>query len=298
MLLFYIVYYSLVASLISIRPEHIAISSFYLVLFFLSKPTRQLTITMLPFLLFGATYDFLRICPNWTVNPVDIEGVYEAEKSLFGITVDGQLMTLNEYFCQHHNSVFDFLGGIFYLCWVPVPMAFAFYLFFTGRRGVMLRYTWAFLLINVCGFIVYYVHPTAPPWYYAEFGNVLHTDTPGNVAGLVRFDEMVGIDVYQGMYTRNSNVFAAIPSLHATKCLGALVYAYFGRTRWYIKAPIALIAVGICFTAVYTNHHYIIDILIAIALVAVVVTFWELLLRYCTPLRHFFDKMVRYVSEK
>ena len=36
-------------------------------------------------------------------------------------------------------------------------------------------------------------------------------NTPGNVAGLGRWDEMTGLHVFHGLYGKNANVFAAVP---------------------------------------------------------------------------------------
>lgn len=290
------VYYLVTGLVMGLRPEHFFFSALFLALFFASSYTRKLAMCMIPFLFFAISYDVMRLYPNYMVNPIDVEGIYEAEKSLFGVTVDGQLMTLNEYFAQHNCALGDFLGGLFYLCWVPGPIAFGLYLFFSGKRALFLRFAWAFLFINLVGFVGYYVHPAAPPWYIAEYGTTPILNTPGNVAGLIRFDNLLGIDVFQGMYSRNANVFAAVPSLHSTYCLCAFLFALMGRQRWYVCLPLGILSLGICWTAVYTSHHYLIDVLLGVFLAVTFSLLWEYVILRWKPVRHFYEKYAQYVS--
>ena len=60
---------------------------------------------LLPFAIFGISYDWMRICPNYEVNPIDVAGLYNLEKSLFGVMDNGVLVTPCEYFAVHQ------LGG-------------------------------------------------------------------------------------------------------------------------------------------------------------------------------------------
>ena len=56
----------------------------------------------------------MRVYPNYQVNPIDVKGLYEAEKSLFGLSVDGAVLIPCEYFALNHCPVADFFAGIFY----------------------------------------------------------------------------------------------------------------------------------------------------------------------------------------
>ena len=50
----------------------------------------------------------------------------------------------------------------------------------------------AIIDVNTCllytSFAGYYIHPAAPPWYAINYGFEPVLNTPGNVAGLGRFD--------------------------------------------------------------------------------------------------------------
>lgn len=281
---------------VGIRPEHFLMVGLFLLLFFAGKTTRKLAVALLPFIIFGVSYDWMRVWPNYEVNPIDVRGLYEAEKSLFGIHIDGQTLIPCEYFALHHCSVADFMAGIFYLCWVPIPIAFGLWLYFKGKRNLYLRFSMVFLLVNLIGFAGYYIHPAAPPWYAMNYGFEPVLSTPGNVAGLGRFDELLGITVFEGIYGRNANVFAAVPSLHAAYMVVALAYAIMGRCRRWLIAVFAFIMVGIWWTAVYSGHHYLIDVSLGIGCALLGILVFEQGLMRWGAFRRFFGKYTGYIG--
>lgn len=243
------------------------------------KPTRKMAYALTPWLLFACSYDWMRLLPNWKVNPINVQGIYEAEKHLFGIaTATGTLIPC-EWFAEHHNTLGDIIAGISYLSWVPVPLGFAVYLFFKGERQWSMRMSWAFLLVNLAGFACYYIHPAAPPWYVINHGFEVVLDTPGNVGGLIRFDELIRIPIFQSIYSGNSNVFAAVPSLHSTYMMVATLYAILTRQHWLTIGIFSLLTVGIWFTAVYSGHHYVLDVLLGILLAVVTLGVYEMVWR-------------------
>lgn len=243
--------------------------SIYIIIFWLVllavRPTRKIALALLPWLLFAVCYDSMRLYPNYKVNPIDVQPLYEAERSLFGIaTAEGTKIIPGEWFSLHNCSVADFMAGIFYLCWVPVPLAFAIYLYLKGKHEMYLRFSFAFLFVNLVGFVGYYIHPAAPPWYALNYGFTPVLNTPGNVAGLGRFDALTGLNIFHSIYGKNANVFAAVPSLHAAYMLVATIYAVWSRESKTTIAIFAFICLGIWWTAVYTTHHYIIDVMLGI----------------------------------
>lgn len=281
---------------IGLRTEHFLISALFLILFFAGVPTRKLAVALLPFIVFAVSYDWMRVYPNYEVNPIDVKGLYEAEKSLFGITLaDGSRLIPCEFFAQHHCAFADFMAGIFYLCWVPVPIAFGIYLYLKGKRDLYLRFSMVFLLVNLIGFAGYYIHPAAPPWYAMNYGFEPVLNTPGNTAGLARFDQLLGITVFEGIYGRNANVFAAVPSLHAAYMVVALAYACIGRCAKGVRILFAFIMVGIWWTAVYSGHHYLIDVLLGITCALLGVLLFEKGLMKWGAFNRFFQKYSSYI---
>lgn len=270
-----VVFLTATAIFIGLRPDHWLLVGLFNVLYFASPTTRKLAVALLPFVVFAISYDWMRIKPNYEVNPIDVKDLYDAEMSWFGINVEGVRMIPGEYFNIHNTAVGDLLAGIFYLCWVPVPIAFGIWLYFKGEYLWYLRFALAFLFVNFLGFFFYYVHPAAPPWYVINYGFEADINTPGNVAGLSRFQELVGWLVFDNLYNKNANIFAAVPSLHAAYMLIALVYAKLSKQHWAMLAVFAVITVGIWWTAVYSAHHYIIDVLLGIACAIVGIAIFE-----------------------
>lgn len=287
---------TMTAIFIGLRPEHGLLTVLFCVLFFLSSPTRKLAVALLPFMIFGISYDWMRLVPNYEVNPVDVEGLYQAEKQLFGVlSPEGIVQIPGEWFSEHTSRWADFLAGVFYLCWVPVPIAFGLYLYFKGDRKYALHFSLSFLLVNLLGFCIYYIHPAAPPWYAINYGMEVIKETPGNTAGLGRFDEMTGLAIFNAIYGRNANIFAAVPSLHAAYMLIATVYAILSKQSKWLIIVFAIITIGIWWTAVYSTHHYIIDVLLGIALAIVGILLFEQVLMRIPAFARFIRSYEQYI---
>lgn len=281
---------------IGMRPEHFLMGALMTLMFFAHGQSRKLLVALLPFALFGISYDWMNLLPNYEVNEVDIKPLYEAEKTLFGISTGSGILTPNEFFQIHNCTVADFLAGIFYLCWVPVPIAFGLGMYLAGQRNVGLRFAWAFLFVNLIGFCGYYIHPAAPPWYVASHGFEFHLGTPGDVAGLGRFDELIGIPVFQGLYGRNANVFAAVPSLHSAYMVITFIYSLKARCHNIIRGIFFVIMLGIWFTAVYTSHHYCIDAILGASCAVFGVAIFEYMNSRSSRVGGFFESYTRYIS--
>ncbi|HXO75010.1 MAG TPA: phosphatase PAP2 family protein, partial [Puia sp.] len=157
----------------------------------------------------------------------------------------------------------DIMAGCFYLCWIPLPLGFAGYLFYKNKEAFF-RFALSFLVVNLVGFVVYYCYPAAPPWYVEHYGFVFNAHTPGNTAGLGRFDAYFHVSVFAGLYAKSSNVFAAMPSLHAAYPLTVLFYGLKYKLR-RANLFFGLVMVGIWFAAVYSSHHYVLDVLAGIS---------------------------------
>lgn len=291
------VFLTLTAVFVGLRSEHLLIIALFGVLFFASPATRKLAVALLPFIIFGISYDWMRVYPNYMVNSIDVKDLYDAEKAFFGLTIEGVRLTPNEYFALHHNSIADFFAGIFYLTWVPVPILFGLWLYFTNDRGLYLRFSIVFLFVNLLGFAGYYIHPAAPPWYVMDYGFEPLLNTPGNAAGLARFDELLGISVFDGIYGRNANVFAAVPSLHAAYMLIAVIYAIIKKAHWLLITILSILCVGIWWTAVYSCHHYIIDVLLGISCALAGILIFEKGLMKIPPFKRFIHTYTLYINE-
>lgn len=264
--------------MLGLRPDHVFFVLLCLGLYFGNGTTRKVLLALFFFAIYWFIYDSMRALPNYEVNPVHVRQPYELEKSLFGFQYGGQIVTPNEFFAQNTHPVADVLSGLFYLCWVPVPMAFALWLFFKDKR-MLLNFSLCFLLVNIFGFMLYYAYPAAAPWYVELHGFQENFSIPGNEAGLANFDRILGVNLFHSMYAKNSNVFAAIPSLHAAYPVISLYFAVKMRLR-LASFMFLVILLGIWASAVYSRHHYILDVLLGAACaVATILVFEKLVLK-------------------
>lgn len=260
--IFTVLYILWISLSMGLRPEHIGAVAFLLIMFFAGKTTRNITLGFGFFIIYAIIYDSLRVWPNSQFNPVHILEPFNLEKKLFGLNLNGTEVIPGEYLAASKSTAKSFVAGAFYLTWVPLPILFAFYLFFKDKK-LLLQFTFTFLLTNIVGFIIYYLYPAAPPWYILDHGELVDFSISGSAAGLLDFDKIVGMPIFENMYTRNSNVFAAIPSLHAAY---PVVLFYFGlknRVHW-MSILFFIDILGIWYGAVYTLHHYIIDLLLGL----------------------------------
>ena len=97
-----IIFIAITTVFVGLRPEHLLIVSVFLILFFAGKSARKLAVGLLPFFIFGISYDWMRVYPNYEVNPIDVRNLYDLEKFLFGIEENGTLLIPCEYFALHH----------------------------------------------------------------------------------------------------------------------------------------------------------------------------------------------------
>jgi membrane-associated phospholipid phosphatase len=253
------IYLLIVWLLVGLKAENWILILAYNFFFLLSDTTRKFVAAFSIFIVFGIVYDLMKAFPNYMVNTIDVLKVYGLEKNLFGIHSNGSILTPNEYFAINHKTFLDLLSGFFYINWMPIPLGLALYFYYKDKLQ-FLHFSLTFLLTNVIGFCIYYIHPAAPPWYLANYGTTINVHTMGNPAGLARFDSFFNIPIFHSIYSRNSNVFAAMPSLHSAYPVIVLYYAIKNKLG-YINWFFALFVIGIWFSAVYSGHHYIVDVI-------------------------------------
>ena len=258
-----IVYIAVSSLLIGFKTDQLLLVFIFNVCYFFNEQSRKFIIGFSIFISFWIIFDFMKAFPNYQFSGVHIADLYNAEKSVFGIALNGGIVTPNEYWLNKPSVFLYILSGIFYLCWIPVPLAFAFYLFLKDKK-LFLHFSLTFVLVNLIGFIIYYVYPAAPPWYFQLHGGTFIEGTPGNTAGLIKFDQYTGLSIFKNIYAKSSNVFAAMPSLHSAYPLIVLYYAFKINVNNFLKIALSIVAVGIWFAAVYTSHHYVLDVIAGI----------------------------------
>ena len=252
--------------LVGFKTDQLVLIGIFFTLYFSSIITRKFVLGFSIFIVYWIIFDYMKAFPNYNYNEVHIAGLYNLEKHFFGIQHAGHIITPNEYWRIHGFTFLDILTGLFYLCWIPVPLGFAAYLFFTRQRE-FLYFSLTFVLVNLLGFVVYYTYPAAPPWYVQYHGFQFYRATAGNTAGLAKFDAYFNITLFKSIYAKGSNVFAAMPSLHSSYPLIVVYYGIKNRLGW-ANLFFITVTVGIWFSAVYTSHHYLLDVLAGITTAA------------------------------
>jgi len=259
-------YLALVHLFDQLHPEHYVAAGLFFILALWSDGSRRLARVGMPFLLYGVVYDSMRWYADYIRSPmIHLHEPYNFDLRLFGIHTAAGTLTPNEWFQIHTSPILDFICGLSYtpFLFIGESILLAIYLLFQGQERRAVRFAWVFVISNFVGFSLYYFYPAAPPWYVADHGFTVNMAVHASPAGAARFDQLVGFPVMASFYGRSADVFGAIPSLHVVYPMLALLYGW-KLPRFRIVAAVYLFLV--CLSAVYLNHHYILDILIGFAL--------------------------------
>lgn len=278
-----------------IRGDHYLFIIGVTVLYFLGETTRKMVWAFGFILIYWFIFDSIRLIPNYEINPpLHIAEPYLAEKAWFGIETSQGILTPNEYIEQNYTNTFlDIYTAIIYLSWIPIPLAFSFYLFFSKQRDKMVNYLFGFLMVSQLGLIIQFIYPAAPPWYVDLHGFEENLNIPGNPGRLIEFDKFFGTSLFESMYGLNANVFAAIPSLHCAFPIILIFFSWKYKLRgWMILGIILMLSTW--FSAVYTYHHYIIDVILGVLTALMTVFIYRLLMK--TKVKDWLDRYGQIVS--
>lgn len=270
-----LLYIAVIAALGGLRWDHVMIGSLGLLDLYNSK-TRAFLRTFLPLMLTGVVFDSMRYY-YWPgiEGRIHVAGPYDLDRMWFG--VGGH--TLNEVFAVHHWAIADLASGFAYLTFVAEYLGLAMLLFFRGHLAPAATFARCFFVVNVMGFITYFLYPAAPPWYVSQYGfgpAALHIAP--SPAAAHRFDELLGTHFFDDVYGHGIDVFGAIPSLHSSYPLIAAVLAFATPQLRWARWPAVAFSALMCFSAVYLQHHYVIDVVLGViygAVAVVVVKAWE-----------------------
>ncbi|HEV8549607.1 MAG TPA: phosphatase PAP2 family protein [Polyangiaceae bacterium] len=193
------------------------------------------------------------------LRPVLVREPYELDARL--LSVKGALgsLPLSTIVANAHGPALDLFCGAVYLCYLFEVFGVAAYLFFRARPR-MLELSLGFLLVNLLGWAIWVLYPTAPPWYVDAHGFAAPAHTvASNAAALERVDAWLGIEYFRTFYAKSRWVFGSFPSLHVA--YATLVALVTGELGGKLARIAALYAVAIAYAAVYLRHHYVIDVL-------------------------------------
>ena len=180
------------------------------------------------------------------------------------------------FFCYPHrllsslaNPVFDVIAAVPYLIHFPLPFLFALYLAVNEKkREAALPYLWCVGWVDLIAVTIQTIFPTAPPWFadsavLDQHGNVIF-ESPSE-AGFSRLDRLLGVSLFHRLYSTSPLKFGAFPSLHV-----AVPMTVFLNHPWFGKKFGAFHVVMIALSAIYIEHHYLVDALGGILLACLV----------------------------
>lgn len=260
-------YIILIALLGGLRSDHILVG-FLAFLDIYNEKTRAFLKSFFPFILTGAIYDFMRYFYWQGIRGhIHVSQPYLLDLRLFGISQGPGILpsrvTPNEFFQLHHGKALDLLCGFAYLFYIAEYLITAFILFFRGKLGILRVFGACFLCVNLLGFLTYFIYPAAPPWYVSQYGlGPARLDVHPSPAAAHRFDQLLGTHFFDEMYGRGIDVYGAYPSLHVTYPLLVAWTCFQVRELHWFRAPAIAFYLLMCLSAVYLQHHYVMDILL------------------------------------
>lgn len=246
-----------------VKLMHFLFLGMILILYFSHAQLRLFFLLGIPFIFQGVTYDFLRYIPFAWLQPIRVLEPYSIDKILFGISYHGTILLFNEYLLHFRSHFFDLICGFAYVVHVPLAVTWLVLFWKKGSIDLAQRYSTAFLLMNLFAFATHMFYPAAAPWYVAKYG-FLQPLGPvmGDPAGLVHLDQILGFSFSKNMYSMGPVTFGAIPSMHAGFPTLAFLYSLKMKRRYSLLVGSYMFLMW--FSALYLQHHYLIDVLLGV----------------------------------
>ncbi|MCK4844179.1 MAG: phosphatase PAP2 family protein [Candidatus Heimdallarchaeota archaeon] len=296
-----IIYLLLAVFLMGFRLDHALVSCLILAVFF--GDARKFILYWGPFILIWISYDMLRVITDSVAHRVYVKELFDMEVWLTGWFMGDDIIPfafqkfkligleagnleyasilnlLNQdgpiVFVDTQTNLVKFLnilGGVFYSNHFTGPLVIGLFLYWkVDDKTEFKRFTYTMFITSYIAFITFILFPTAAPWYVWDGGKGLNFTKPvpgesGSAAGLLDLDELFGKNIFQNLYgALSSNQYAAVPSVHSAY---ALIVAIFAIRKWRRVGYIVLLwPIGMWFSALWLNHHYLIDIVWAVAYV-------------------------------
>lgn len=179
----------------------------------------------------------------------------------------------------HHSPAADLFFALPYTLFWAVVVIYAVLLYFRDLP-TMRRFLWLLALIHLAAMVLWLALPSAPPWYVRDHGCMINPEALPSAAGLAHLDERFGITYFAEFYSRAPTAFGALPSLHVAFPVAAL-FAAWSSTALPGRAVLLALSGWMVLASVYLDHHWLIDGMVSILLIAVFhVVLWTLWPRY------------------
>jgi membrane-associated phospholipid phosphatase len=155
---------------------------------------------------------------------------------------------------EGHVGPLDYVLSAIHWSWFAVPHGTVAYILLRHRA----KFPRSAVLMAACfdlGCVIYWVVPTAPPWWAGRNGNM-----PPVRRIMVEAGERAWGRLWRPLYhSVEGNPFAAMPSLHfGTSIMAARVLSLVGRSHGALGWAYAL---TLGFGLVYLGEHYVVDLI-------------------------------------
>lgn len=287
---FYLLFHYLMGGLMT---HHLLLVGALFFLYRVHEKSRLFFLVSIPLFLKDILYDSLRYVPFEWIKPIHVSEPYQWDTLFFGVVCGGTLKPLNECLLAYIDPFLDLLCGAVYHLIGPYVYLLLFLVWQLRSWDVAGRYATAFLVMNLFAFATYILYPAAAPWYVAEHGFAQPlSPVLGSEAGLVGFDRLIGNDVSARLYSSNPVVFGAIPSMHAGFTFLGWLYSF--RVNRPLRWVTGIYALLNFFSALYLQHHYLIDLVLGILYAAATFAIVDVLL--ARRVEQFFSWLSRVLS--
>ena len=200
---------------------------------------------MIPLIVYLVLYLMHENIQLWLGAKCNRNFIIDIDKWIFGDSLYTSIKYLQCIF-------FDIIFAILYLFHFILPFTFSIYLILTSKQEKFSQFILSFGIVCCISTFLQYIVPTAPPWMLAKMPK------EGNFA---RFDEFMNIKLFNTIYSASPLVCGSFPSLHvAWPTIILFTEPWIGRMFCWLH--ILLIAVA----AVYSMHHYVIDLVFGVFL--------------------------------
>jgi len=267
-----LVYLILINQVIHVRPDHVFLALVIFSFVLGKQRAKKFLIDWSPFVGFWIAYDMMRGIADTVRGTINLTPPYRWERWLCswlpGIDVppfDLQVFRLNPDF-QWLKSFVDLLAGNFYIMHFALPLVLGWIFWHTTNdRPMFYKFVYTLTILNILALATFMLYPAAPPWYIYHYGFVQPAPNSsfwGTSAGnLIDVDRLLGVKFFAALWDSfNANHFAAIPSLHGAYPIVMSFFAYKKFRRGLFL--LALYPLGVWFSAVYLNQHYVVDLII------------------------------------
>ncbi|MGB8650456.1 MAG: phosphatase PAP2 family protein [Mycobacteriales bacterium] len=203
--------------------------------------------------------------PRWLSNPDNVVSSVRAhllepahgDEAMFG----GQVPTVwlqEHFYTQGVAHWYDRIAVPVYLSHFLVSLILAIVLWCVNYR-LFRRYLAALVTLTCLTLTTYVLYPAAPPWMAALNQKIPPVHRVVEATLHVLGGETVNTAVEKG--AAYSNPVAAIPSLHAAIPMMLLLF-FWSEVRRRGRFLLALYALAMALTLVYTGEHYVTDVLL------------------------------------